>query len=417
MNKDNRRLREYIISVLPKVEKKATGHLHRPFLAVSYGKYYADAVFSWDNYHMAARLAEAGKPEYFRYHLENSLEYQQSDGLVPCVVTADSGPWFPDPVFPAQPFVMQGSLQYLVRSGDLEWGKRQWKKLEKYLTYWEKNHFDVEYGLFFWPVGWMGGFDNDAATTFFEPGAVISPDINSWFFLEYSSAGAIAGRLGHIEAAKQYYAKAAALRKAINTRLWLESELTYASIHRKKNVHVFSWGDFSGDRSIGHAAFQSCSNLIPLYTRIAPQDRAECMIEKYILNPKHFWSKWGLRSLSKSSNYYNNAVWGNPPRLSDPERLTNSNWQGPVWIPICYFGFHLLRYYGYQKEARLLMNNVHRLLCHSLDTVGSFAENYHAEDGTPLYCTEFASWNLLADLMPSELTGATAMDPVWNALR
>ena len=133
MNKDNRRLREYIISVLPKVEKKATGHLHRPFLAVSYGKYYADAVFSWDNYHMAARLAEAGKPEYFRYHLENSLEYQQSDGLVPCVVTADSGPWFPDPVFPAQPFVMQGSLQYLVRSGDLEWGKRQWKKLERVL--------------------------------------------------------------------------------------------------------------------------------------------------------------------------------------------------------------------------------------------------------------------------------------------
>ena len=44
-------------------------------------------------------------------------------------------------------------------------------------------------------------------------------------------------------------------------------------------------------------------------------------------------------------------------------------------------------------------------------------KNYHAEDGTPLYCTEFASWNLLADLMPSELTGATAMDPVWNALR
>ncbi len=407
------RLSEYIRLILPKVEKSASGSLHYPFLAISYGKFYADAVFSWDNYHMAMRLAAAGKPEYFRYHLDNLLEYQREDGLVPCVVTAAEGPWFPDPVFPAQPFVLQGALQYWHRSGDPEWLRSRWPQLVKHLQYWEANSFDAAFGLFYWPAGWMGGFDNDPATSFCGLNAVMSPDINSWFVMEYDCAAALAEAL-HEDAAT-YRRKAAQLRTRINEQLWLESESSYASWHRAKNVPVFSWGDLSGDRTLGYAAFQSCSNLIPLYARVAPEARARRMITRYVLAEEFFWSPWGLRSLAKCSNYYNNAVWGNPPRFDRMESYTNSNWQGPVWFPICYFGFHGLRYYGFREEAAELMRRTQALLCKSLDTMGSFAENYDAEDGHPLYCTDFASWNLLADLMPAELDGPAVMDPVWNA--
>ncbi len=75
------------------------------------------------------------------------------------------------------------------------------------------------------------------------------------------------------------------------------------------------------------------------------------MIERYVLSADHFLSAFGIRSLSRSSEYYNNAIWGNPPRYGPHDRLTNSNWQGPVWVPLCCFVAHAPAHYGYGCEA------------------------------------------------------------------
>ncbi len=86
----------------------------------------------------------------------------------------------------------------------------------------------------------------------------------------------------------------------------------------------------------------------------------------------------------------------------DPNRLTNSNWQGPVWVPLNYFMFHALLFYGFAGEAEILSSRTINMLVHSLNKIGSFAENYDSDNGTPLYCKDFASWNILADMMPQE---------------
>ena len=51
-------------------------------------------------------------------------------------------------------------------------------------------------------------------------------------------------------------------------------------------------------------------------------------------------------------------------------------------------------------EAEALANDTIDLVAHVLDRIGSMSENFDAETGNELYADNFASWNLLADVMP-----------------
>ncbi len=409
---NSRKLEDYIKSLIKLIQKEAAGYLVKPYLSVSAGKSYSEAVFCWDNHHMAMRLAYDGRPEYFRYYIDTLLQYQGKDGYVPSLVMAADGPM--RTTFHAQPFMLQGLLMYFAESGDKKWVAGRYPCLCKYLEYWEKNHL-VQNGLFVWRETWMGGIDNDISSTIFPPGSVITPDLNAWLYLEYCAAARIAGHLDLVSDAKVYRRKALALQEAVNQHLWHEKAQTYCSYNLLSGrLQIGLDNEFRDGDYIGKFAFQSISNFIPLYARLAPAERAIAMIEKYLMDKEHFWSFYGIRSLSRSSDYYNNARIGNPPRFGDPRRMTNSNWQGPVWIPINYFMFHALLHYGYRKPAEELGGKIADLLLASLDYMGSFSENYDAETGRPLLCADFASWNILADRMASEYnTRKWIMDPVF----
>ena len=105
------------------------------------------------------------------------------------------------------------------------------------------------------------------------------------------------------------------------------------------------------------------------------------------------------------TDFRQNARWGNPPRFGDWTRLTNSNWQGPVWIPLNWFVFHGLLRYGFIKVAESLADDTIELIFKSICELGFMRENYDAETGEGLYADNFASWNLLADAMPLYLSG------------
>ena len=92
------------------------------------------------------------------------------------------------------------------------------------------------------------------------------------------------------------------------------------------------------------------------------RDQAAAVVERYLLNEDHFRSEFGVRTLSRSSDYYNNARRGNPPRDGNYEQLTGSNWQGPVWVLSNYQVFHALIHYGYLQEAEELADKMHEEL-------------------------------------------------------
>ena len=131
---------EYIEKILPLIEQAPSPRMPHPFLSISYGKHYSGGIFCWDNHHMSMRLAIAGKPDYLRYTVDNLLHYQTADGFTPNCVSSLDGATLCSPGFHAQPFMMQGALIYLSKTGNVSWLKKTYPKLTKYLQYYETNH-------------------------------------------------------------------------------------------------------------------------------------------------------------------------------------------------------------------------------------------------------------------------------------
>ena len=407
------RVHRYIEQVIPLIERSPSGTLPYPFLTAGYGEQYGDTIYCWDNHHMSMRLATDGRPEYLRHTVDNLLHHQAADGYVPNVVNCINGPLCVAPGFHALPFLMQGALIYVKQTDDVAWLQQTFGKLAGYLAYFE-TELRAPKGLFRWKMAYMSGIDNDAATAFFLPDTIIPVDINAWVYLEYLAASKLARLLQRTKEQKDNEEKARALRDAVNDVLWMEEESTYAAYNlcECRNMLHYQHKYAAG---AGQFAFQSCSNLIPLYARMATRDQAEKMLRKYVLSEDHFLSAYGIRSLSKSSDYYNNAVLANPPRFGGHFWMTCSNWQGPVWSPICYFMFNALLYYGMRSEAEDLADRTVSALARVLEKQGSFSENINAETGEPLYSEKVTSWNILADTMHRQLTdNAWIMDPVFE---
>jgi len=395
------KVHRHIESLLGKLERPAVWPFSAPYLVVSASNY-AGNLYTWDHYHMALRFAAGGRPEYLRFLCENVLGWQESDGFAPSCILVGRGPRGSASRFHAQPYLARAAAAYLELSGDAAWAGAIWSKLAAYLEYYEREHA-APTGLHRWAASFHSGLDNDVVTTFHQPETVVSCDLSSLLVLEFRAAARMAEILDHADAASDWQGRARALTTRIRTQLWLESAETFAAWDLVHQRHCFGIEGGSPEAEWGRCAYQTCSNLFPLYAGIAEASQAERMIRRYVLAPEHFLSDFGIRSLSRSSEFYNNAVWGNPPRYGDHRRPTNSNWQGPVWIPLCYFMVRALRRYGFESQAEDLRVRTLRVLSESLDRLGSFAENFCGETGRPLYARDFGAWNLLADVMDQEL--------------
>lgn len=415
MNNPNLQIvREHITRIMPRIEHPPAGKILHPWLSVTYGQHYASSIYTWDYHHAALRFAVAGKPEYMRFLVDNLLTYQLDDGNTPNVIHVDRGPRFIEPPYQAQPFLFQAAFLHVHQTGDTAWGHSVFGKLTKYLDYYDKNH-SAAFGLKRWRVGWMGGFDNDVVTAFVPPDTIASADINAWFYMELLAAEKLAKLLERPEDADSLARQRKTHREVVNDKLWHGRMNSYSAFSLCDDSPFFSFSVGGLPADVGQFAFQSCSNLIPLYVRMADPDPARAMIETYVVNEDHFWSPHGIRTLSRSSEYFNNAVWGNPSRFWDYRRMNESNWQGPVWVPINYFVFHALRHYGFAEEAAVLADRTVAVLANSLQVRDSFSENFDSETGQPLYATCYASWNLLGDTLHDDLAADKwIMDPIFS---
>ena len=402
-------LQSHIKQILPRIQRAPAGGIQRPWLSVSFGEHYSNTIFTWDHHHAALRLAYEGKPEFLRYLPENLIYYQRSDGYTPSMVSIEQGPRNLNPVYHAQPFLFQGVLAYWRVTGDQRWLQEYYPRLRKYLDF-----FFIEnrapLNLLRYRVGWYGGIDNDVTHTFFAPESTIPCDLPSLVYRECLAAAEISNVLG-LESDKAHWRlHADTLAKAVNDFMWIEDEETYGAYNLIEGSPMLRLGGLGLSGEVGRYAFASSTNLMPLHAGIAPPERAEKMIRRYLLAPEHFASPHGVRSLSARSEYYNNARWGNPTRFGDPRRMTNSNWQGPVWFPTCYFMAQALSRYGYKNEALDLAKRIYQTLSSSVVASGSMAENFHGETGQPLYARDFASWNVLADTLESSIESGRWLD-------
>jgi len=380
------------------MRQPAGGIFKYPWIKCCPGGIYGDACFLWDIFHVCIRLATEGDTCAAKHMAKNFLMFAGNDGYIPRSVHPLRG--LSDNTFNTQPFVAQLAYLGFVLGKDKKELAEYWDVLEKYIEY-EERWMGTTLGVFRFKAD--GGIDNNPACMFLPTYAVASVNATAYMVMEYRAMAYMAKFL-HKRAQAQYYKnRALETIKDFNRVFWHAKDQTYY------NWNLLASGKKEADFGIPslvdgpHIRVPSWTNLVGLYARIVPEKRAKIQIKKWLLNPDEHWSPWGVRSLSKRSPYYNNAVLGNPMRAYPVEQATISNWQGPVWILSNYQMFHALLNYGFYKEAEELADKTINLLARSLSEEKTFYENYDAETGKGLFAADFGSWNVLADIMHHEL--------------
>jgi hypothetical protein len=124
--------------------------------------------------------------------------------------------------------------------------------------------------------------------------------LNSLYALDAECLSKMAGILGKDEDSRQFAVEYERMKKLINAKLWNESDGIYENRH---------WnGEYS------HRL--SPTSFYPLFAGIATQEQAARMVQGHLLNPKEFWGKYVIPSISRDDPafrdqyYWRGSIWG-----------------------------------------------------------------------------------------------------------
>ena len=343
-------------------------------------------MWDWDGFFIGAHLASRSKEEakYLKFWVLNFAEAIDEDGYVAgCVTTAGPRPIFGK--FAMKPFLSQGAYFASERLGDYSWLEEIYPNLKKVIAYREKTQYDSSYKLFFWDNAMQSGADNNVALTNDENdrSSTLAVDATVFALREYKAMAKIAAALGQENDAREYLDFAASVKGALMEHMWHKDENMFYNLRRDNGQII---------KRISY------SNFLPLFDSLLPQERGKEMIRKYLWNKDHMLAEYGLRTLSKADDEYNNVNMIKP----------YSNWQGPVWPVANYIYSVMLKNYGFDQEAKELAFILGKRLVDDINEWGSMHENYHADTGAPLApspdqsngkFTGFVGWNMLVENM------------------
>lgn len=358
------------------IVKPPKGWLKYPYLVPS-GPYFQ--LFDWDSYFMGVALSydHVGKP--LATSVQDFLSFVDKDandtGYTPREITATEFWALPEM---CKPFLAQAAYRASLTIGSAEWLRPWYKRLGETLQFWENTRQQPN-GLFVWFNGVESGVDNNPAVSDKPALATEGVDLQSYIYREYEAMALLADKLGYAKDAAMYRAKAAALKKRIQTLMWSEKMGTFLNIDARtgKKIDVLTW-----------------TNFVPLWAKVATKAQAKRMIEDHVLNPKEFWAPHGIRTLAPNQKLYDPA---------------HGYWRGPIWVLSNYLVMHGLMNYGYHKQAVVLAERTQKLLVRDLETTGGMNECYNPDTGKPEAGGHFVSWDLLGEHIVQE--ARTGRDP------
>ncbi|OGG18001.1 hypothetical protein A3D78_03085 [Candidatus Gottesmanbacteria bacterium RIFCSPHIGHO2_02_FULL_39_14] len=355
------------------IKRRAQGHIPYDYL-VPAGPY--QEQWDWDAFFMGVALAADIPSEaiYLRNWALNYIINARPSGKVAGCLTAKG---YDERLNHMKPFLAQGAYLAGKFLKDYSWLKKHWTKMKKIVLFREKHLWNNKYGLGVWYDSMESGADNNIACLDYPKSSVIATDLNTLIYREYKAVSLLAEILGKNKDAKKFKDRADTIKKNFNNFLWNEKDGIYYNINSRSGEYI---------KRISY------NSLIPLFGNIASQKQADSIIQKYLLKPGHFWSDYGIRTLSKSDPDYNNK------KIIKPY----SNWQGPVWPIANFIYMQGLLNYGYQKEAIEVAKRISKLVLDDIKTTGGMHENYDAETGKPLAADNFVSWNILVSNMLEE---------------
>lgn len=160
-----------------------------------------------------------------------------------------------------------------------------------------------------------------------------SLDLNCMLVNEAKSLEKMAKELNLSEEATAWGNDHVKRAKLINETFWDEQNGFYYNVNKTDHSFTFkNKDDLKRDEIIG---------FLPLWAGIATSERAKRLVLT-LADTAAFWRKYGVPSLSAKDRYYN----------------AKGYWNGPVWVEWDYLIMCGLIDYGYNKEAKELVDKV-----------------------------------------------------------
>lgn len=116
----------------------------------------------------------------------------------------------------------------------------------------------------------------------------------------------------------------------------------------------------------------------PLFAKMLSKEEARKLIEKHLLNPNEFWTKYPVPTVSKDESVFN----------------PNGFWRGPTWIAINWFIYKGLSFYGYDSVAGELRERSRELL-----GISGFREQFDPDTGVGYGARQFTWGTLIVDMV------------------
>jgi glycogen debranching enzyme len=293
-----------------------------------------------------------------------SDRWQQPDGHIPCAE------WVMDDECP--PIFAWAVWRVYEQNHDLEFLQSVYPALQRSYEYWW-SHNMVGGSLF---TGGSLGMDNLP-----RGGAdVAQADASAWMAFFARDMARIASELRDPAGSERYWVDRGTIQEAINSVLWDEATGFYY--------------DLNSDGSF--IAHKSYSGLVPLIAGVVPPERVPRILSS-LRDPKEFLSPAGIRSLSASSSLYVPGTAGHG---------VNSNWLGPVWVPMNYLLVESLT----DVDPSLAEDIRDRLLNYveaDWRLTGRLHEYFDGDTGKGLGADEQAGWTALVANLIREAWPAT----------
>lgn len=261
---------------------------------------------------------------------------------------------------------------------------------KKFYEFWLKNRDSNHDGLCEWGGNGVLECVRDAYVALWDevgdPENFDAVDLNMMLVKEAKSLADMAKALGHKKESEFYLKDAEKRTELINKYMWDPKTGFYYQIN--KNDHSFTYPD-----KIGMDAHKKKDDLkrkeiigfLALWSGVASKEQAAILV-KHLTDPKEFWRKYGVPSLSADDPYYNPIGY----------------WNGPVWVPWNYLIFRGLIDYGYKKEAKELAEKVLDNVSYQLKTNHWFWELYSADNHEAGWHKAYIWTGIIARMMIDE---------------